>query len=1044
MKERHNPALDTLLRVPAALVSAHELHSRLTRRKKRRNPQGSKLIEAMQIGKQRVTRVRFWMPGSANFNAVWVRAREKMRQTTGKAQVDNWLIVEHSDRAVSEHRNPAPVVTPAFGLPRESKSAQRVLARVRDRETGQEGVLLGKVDGWLKIKLDNSRKAYLAQPDQVEILANPAARNSRRSRIKPPGTTLVLTIYRADGSIFARQWYFENEKAKAEKAGKENAAAIGGRYTLEPSRTKNPMHPLEIGSHVAIIAQGLPTLRGLFGKRKKRRNPDRVSIYIDRSHAGRYEARFYHVDEGRYYYAAADTPNGAARKLAHEWGIDHYKIVRVDKANPEGVPLFCADCEAQLARTGYEQMHDGRYVCPRCAANARALADDKRQKRFWEEQQELFDRENMSGYRDEVGVFHPIRASKGYNEFKTTDVATLAEQKERQEKHDTLKARDWHEKERKRVTRPGKYRTLSQWVRARGGIAPHPKHEVFAGEMEALRSGGRKRGGRISGLINKDNKLGGKRASAEYVMDAANVEGYRDRNGQRFENIGDFLSAVGDDASGIRKHYTQEEMSSNPKAKKAKTNPVAVPRTVSTGVHIVEADINSYGLPSYFVESKDKKRRAIFSLQPGGDPENFAVEGNMLTRDEANEAWALVLTRHDRERQYHEGPYANPEHGEPGTTNPLLSSASGATRRRKQYVEDKLALDEKALERERDAVDDALEEAERDYDQSRELYYLGPGTPGLNTEAAKRKAESKRAIDRLVKERAKIERGLKRVRRLLSRAGQYIPGPADSLPNAKGYGAARDLTERLRGRLATLIRELERVHVERVAVEDDPKEARTVARLDRELDHLYREIQKAHKMSTRAWGVRTKAHKRSLAKNPVAIDRLSKMFHGRVSGAVRNLPVSNRAPGGNLARLGALPYIKMEDSPGHADPRHACERCAIVLNPSGAVLAMTKNRRLVLCGSEVVRAGKALKAQFARENPRAGNTEIRLGRIKVIPYITAEKHSNSGQTIRYYHSHGEDTGRDRDRPELRIDRNGTLYIPSGSGNYTIDERGIIN
>src|SRR6266496_2996450 len=109
MKERHNPALDTLLRVPAALVSAHELHSRLTRRKKRRNPQGSKLIEAMQIGKQRVTRVRFWMPGSANFNAVWVRAREKMRQTTGKAQVDNWLIVEHSDRAVSEHRNPAPV-----------------------------------------------------------------------------------------------------------------------------------------------------------------------------------------------------------------------------------------------------------------------------------------------------------------------------------------------------------------------------------------------------------------------------------------------------------------------------------------------------------------------------------------------------------------------------------------------------------------------------------------------------------------------------------------------------------------------------------------------------------------------------------------------------------------------------------------------------------------------------------------------------------------------------------------------------------------------
>jgi hypothetical protein len=65
---------------------------------------------------------------------------------------------------------------------------------------------------------------------------------------------------------------------------------------------------------------------------------------------------------------------------------------------------------------------------------------------------------------------------------------------------------------------------------------------MYAGEIKRL---GYKETG-TTGLINQHARQGSHKQSAEYVMDAANVEGYRDRHGERFTSIGDFLSAVED------------------------------------------------------------------------------------------------------------------------------------------------------------------------------------------------------------------------------------------------------------------------------------------------------------------------------------------------------------------------------------------------------------------------------------------------------------------------------------------------------------------
>lgn len=91
-----------------------------------------------------------------------------------------------------------------------------------------------------------------------------------------------------------------------------------------------------------------------------------------------------------------------------------------------------------------------------------------------------------------------------------------------------------------------KGKSLSQYVRAQGGIKPGG---MFAGEIRRLSN---KETG-SSRLVNQNARL-----SAEYMMDAANTEGYRDKYGLPFEAVGDFLIAVEQDQQGNKKLYTEE------------------------------------------------------------------------------------------------------------------------------------------------------------------------------------------------------------------------------------------------------------------------------------------------------------------------------------------------------------------------------------------------------------------------------------------------------------------------------------------------------
>lgn len=169
-----------------------------------------------------------------------------------------------------------------------------------------------------------------------------------------------------------------------------------------------------------------------------------------------------------------------------------------------------------------------------------------------------------AGFPDRFGTFHPIRASRDYNEFKTTDVESPADRKERKRRRAGLVDADYnmelHRRAKQRIkeftARPhkqrAKVRSLSQFVRARGGIAPTTGSDAVA-LLSPKQTG-------TSGLINKHSRQGAQKFSDEYMMDAANVEGYRDKYGDKFEAIGDFLMAVADDASGLQKLYTTEDL----------------------------------------------------------------------------------------------------------------------------------------------------------------------------------------------------------------------------------------------------------------------------------------------------------------------------------------------------------------------------------------------------------------------------------------------------------------------------------------------------
>lgn len=202
-----------------------------------------------------------------------------------------------------------------------------------------------------------------------------------------------------------------------------------------------------------------------------------------------------------------------------------------------------------------------------------------------------------------------------------------------------------------------------------------------------------------------------------------------------------------------------------------------------------------------------------------------------------------------------------------------------------------------------------------------------------------------------------------------------------------------------------------------------------------------------------------KAMKNPNARIPSHVNQFSRMFHGKGNrhyGKVRNSFVSSRVRTGEyLGRLGTLPYIKLKNPSANRSascnsPKHACKACSIMMRPNSSFLAATGANgryKLAIAGKGALAQGRALRRLITRQNPDARDAVIDLGEIEVIGYLTEEKHSDSGEPILYYHETAEETHRIEDMPHLKIDEEGMLFIPTSgedAGNYSIDERGIIN
>lgn len=237
----------------------------------------------------------------------------------------------------------------------------------------------------------------------------------------------------------------------------------------------------------------------------------------------------------------------------------------------EQQPFFCADCDAELKSGEGVRKKDGRVICQKCEQKLRDKAERGRQADLFVEQSSLFNparRRNVPGFKDRAGQFHPIRAGKGYNEFLAGDF----EPRKRPTQKEQREIEKWQRQETKRIREEidAPKRSLAQFVRAYGGIVPGG---MYAGEIRRL--GYHETG--TTGLINQKARIGSHKQTAQYVMDAANQEGYRDRYGERFTSIGDFLAAVEESAvKGISKSGRKADTAKQKRAKqmaRAMSNP---------------------------------------------------------------------------------------------------------------------------------------------------------------------------------------------------------------------------------------------------------------------------------------------------------------------------------------------------------------------------------------------------------------------------------------------------------------------------------------
>lgn len=764
--------------------------------------------------------------------------------------------------------------------------------------------------------------------------------------------------------------------------------------------------------------------------------------------------------------------------------------------------LFCADCGRELRGHGVEK-RDGRTVCKPCARKIQRATQDRLPllavgragTEMYAEQDRLFNPSgelvrNVEGFMI-GGAFHPIRTSEGYNEFLAGDFDTDKQHARKQIQRLTSErqsAREWEgfeRQEEKRARRGSGQRAekrigLAQFVRKTGGMVAGG---AFAGE--AARLSPKELG--TTGLINKRAKSGHHVIYPELMMDRANEAGYRDGNGQKFSAVGDFIEAVEMDARAHSRGPASSRRRGKSRSKEARLSALQNPSLTPAIVARLSPVLGEEFLQRIASESRARANKSV--------NQEFAIYEN-VARDtrkphEARAAAAVILGALGQLRSVI-SPRSNPFHpleivshlamGLTGvhTGLALLDRYHGKRDREenpsKQLTQERLNVilrilrvqdekfsltdDEKAaqfdyLSRKSD-VELArllrlhLEAVRQDQKLSRNSDLFGAGaiasaqrvtrTPLQVTE--KGTGERGEVIEILPSGFLKVQ-WRNRAKPTLIKRSQLMRAKNPHKATPKYARTHFMLAEKRHKKAIVIIAKAQSLGNEAYKAQRDG-DTRKAAKLFARANRLIAGVKKSGSLDTPLGVLPNGKHKTVKVKrsNPQSLDRFAEMFHGKVSGARREVMVSSRVRNKNIGRLGALPYLKMVDRPrGHGDPKHACGQCAIVLNPANAFLCATPQRKLVLGGSDFLRAGKQLRAQFLAENP-GKHGDVNLGRVEVLFYDTEEKHSDSGVPILYYHPTAEETKRNGDRPAVCIDPDGMLYLKGGR--YRIERRGIVN
>lgn len=155
------------------------------------------------------------------------------------------------------------------------------------------------------------------------------------------------------------------------------------------------------------------------------------------------------------------------------------------------------------------------------------------------------------------------------------------------------------------------------------------------------------------------------------------------------------------------------------------------------------------------------------------------------------------------------------------------------------------------------------------------------------------------------------------------------------------------------------------------------------------------------------------------------LTELARMFQGGINGDNRRVIESDLTPNGKF-RLGHLVQMKVKRN-GVIIP--------IEFDGESFLSADTKKHLWISGKDSMIKNGLS---SVGLKKPSKGQLTI-IGDLMQIDYVTAKKHIENGQTVRFFHKLGEATG---ERPKLALDYDGFPIVLGG--NYDIWNVGIVN